>query len=130
MCRDGDAMTTRGIDRHDTTTTTTKRENNNMSQAAQVAQRKMDVMVKGASDALLTDIAETVEATMTGVVRGCDEWKAHYKVRLAVIEELERRYDVSDAMEAWAAGDSELSYVQALLVAVIDSDGTNNNGGK
>ncbi len=120
-------MTAIGVDSGGTTRTVTDNERaRTMNQAAQAAQRKMDVMVRGASDALLTDIAETVEATMAGMVRGSDEWRANYKVRLAVIEELERRYDVSDAMEAWAAGDSELTYVQALVAAMTAV--SNNNG--
>lgn len=43
------------------------------------------------------------------------------KTRLWIIEEIEHRYDVRDAMDAWAVNvNTKLSYVEALIRALPD----------
>jgi NO-binding membrane sensor protein with MHYT domain len=83
------------------------------------AKDKMRQMIAGQDDRTLVETLLMTELTMNGMVRGSDEWRAHYVVRLAVIEEVESRYDVEASMEAWAAdaGD-EVTYVEALVAAL------------
>ena len=84
------------------------------------AKAKMRRMIAGQDDVQLVTVLLATDATMNAMpVRGGDEWRAHYIVRLAVIEEVESRYDVDDAMEAWAADDdNDATYVEALLAAL------------
>lgn len=83
------------------------------------AKDKMRQMIAGQVDRTLIETLLVTEQTMDGMVRGSDEWRTHYIVRLAVIEELESRYDVEASMEAWAAdaGD-DVTYVEALVAAL------------
>jgi len=84
-----------------------------------LARQKMTALVKGQSDKTLVEVMLTTAETMNRLERGSDEWKAQHIVSMAVVDELESRYDVNDAMDAWAADlDSPLSYEEALLVAL------------
>lgn len=83
------------------------------------ARRKMTALIKAHTDRTLIVTMLTTAETMKGLERGCDEWKAQHIVSMAVIDELETRYDVEDAMNAWADDlDSGLSYEEALLAAL------------
>jgi hypothetical protein len=83
------------------------------------ARDKMRRLIAGQPDRTLVETMLTVDHTMNGLQRGSDEWRAQYVVRLAVIEELESRYDVDAAMERWAdEATGDTTYVEALLVAL------------
>ena len=75
--------------------------------------RLTDLFASTSTDVILVSLAnlEGKRGTMTPEERQARAW---------MFEEIERRYDVAEAMDAWADAEdpSELSYFEALLLAL------------
>ena len=83
------------------------------------ARDKMTALIKAMPDRQLADVLRTTDMMLADATRGTDYWKAQHTVWLALVTEVESRYDVEAEMNAWAAEQGEdVRYVKALLAAL------------
>jgi hypothetical protein len=62
----------------------------------------------------LLEMLNTLEGMFKACERGSEAWKTNHTAWLWICEALEARYDVNDAMDAWADSDDGRTYSQAL----------------
>jgi len=76
-------------------------------------------LVAARTTAELAAMILAIESQRNANERGSDEWKSAQRVFLWIADELESRYDVDAAMEAWAADlDTDMTYGEALIAAL------------
>jgi hypothetical protein len=83
------------------------------------ARDKMTALIKAMPDRQLVEVLLATDVELETTTRGADDWLAHYTVWLALVTEVESRYDVQAQMDAWAAEAVEdVRYVEALVAAL------------
>ena len=83
------------------------------------ARDKMTALIKALPDRKLVEVLLATDVALETTTRGADGWLDHYTVWLALVTEVESRYDVEAEMNAWAAEQGEdVRYVKALLAAL------------
>jgi hypothetical protein len=80
---------------------------------------KAEAIVRRMNIGQLCNSMLAVEEIRLNCERGSDDWQAVTTMFVWLTEEIERRYDVEDAMNAWADEDTNgMTYGQALIAAL------------
>ena len=82
-------------------------------------QDKANGIVAKSTTAQLATMLLATEQMRSNVERGSEAWQAYQRTFLWIADEIERRHEVNEAMEAWAADlDTEMTYAEALIAAL------------